>query len=104
LGSVGAKKTSHGNKLDNKPAEGYSLRNKSTKGVQKFGETTRGENKFGPGNQKIYSKKELEKTNSTYQKEKSGTKKSMHKWQTEQIRKHKENNGGQRPPLNRSDY
>ena len=95
---------SHGNKLDDKPAEGYTLRDKKTKEVKKYGETTRGEDKFGEGKQKRYSKKELEEKGVDYKKETNGTKKEMHKWQNEKIKNHKENNKGKRPDLNKSDY
>ena len=95
---------SHGNKLDDKPAEGYSLRDKKTGEVKKYGETTRGEDKFGEGKQKRYSKKELERKEVDYNKETSGTKKGMHKWQNEKIIEHKKANEGKRPDLNKSDY
>ena len=95
---------SHGNKLDDKPAEGYTLRDKRTREVKKYGETTRGEDKFGEGKQKRYSKKELDEKGVDYKKETDGTKKQMHKWQNEKIKDHKENNNGKRPDLNKSDY
>jgi hypothetical protein len=94
----------HGNKLDDKPAEGYTLRDKKTGEVKKYGETTRGEDKFGTGNQKRYTKKELKEKGVYYQKETSGTKKEMHRWQHEMIKKYKSNNKGDRPSLNKSDY
>ncbi|MDZ4814764.1 MAG: hypothetical protein SGI71_00690 [Verrucomicrobiota bacterium] len=72
--------------------------------MKKFGETTRGEDKFGSGKQKRYSKKYLKDNNLEYVKETSGTKKEMHKWQTEKIRDHKSNHGGNRPAFNKSDY
>ena len=103
LQSINAEKT-HGNKLDDKPAEGYTLRDKDTKKVKKYGETTRGEDRFGDGKQKRYTKKELKEKNVEYNKETSGTKKNMHKWQNEKIIEHKGNNGGERPDLNKSDY
>jgi hypothetical protein len=93
----------HGNKLDDKPAEGYSLQDRDTGAVQKYGETTRGEDKFGEGNQKRYSKDYLKKNNVDYVKEASGTKKDMHQWQHDKIVEHKEQTGS-RPPLNKSDY
>lgn len=101
---VFTQKPTHGNKLDDKPAEGYSLRDKPTGKVQKYGETTRGEDKFGQGKQRRYTKKELNEKNLEYNKETSGTKKKMHKWQTKKIREFKVNNNGKRPPLNKSDY
>lgn len=97
-------KNTHGNKLDDKPAERYSLRDRTTGEVKKHGETTRGEGKYGAGNQKRYSKKELKEKNLDYNKENSGTKKDMHKEQHEKILEHKKNNNGQRPELNKSDY
>ncbi|MDX2045473.1 MAG: polymorphic toxin-type HINT domain-containing protein, partial [Chitinophagaceae bacterium] len=97
------KSKTHGNKLDNKPAEGYSLKDRSTGEVQKFGETTRGERKFGSGNQKRYSKKYLKENNLDYVKETQGGKKTMHKWQNKKITDYKSNNG-KRPRLNKSDY
>jgi len=97
-------KKSHGNKLDDKPAERYSLRDRNTGEVKKHGETTRGEDKYGAGNQKRYSKKELREKNLDYVKENSGTKKEMHKEQHEKILEHKRNNNGKRPELNKSDY
>ncbi|MBT9484959.1 MAG: hypothetical protein IV095_10625 [Sediminibacterium sp.] len=94
----------HGNKLDDKPAEGYTLRDKKSGEVKKYGETTRGEDKYGKGGQKRYTKKELKERDVYYQKESSGTKKEMHKWQNEKIKEHKTNNNGKRPRLNKSDY
>lgn len=96
--------TSHGNKLDDKPAKRYTLRDKNTGDVQKHGETTLGEDKYGAGNQKRYNKKELNGTNSKYKKENSGTKKGMHGEQHQEILNHKENNNGDRPPFNKSEY
>ena len=103
-GVNGNGKKTHGNKLDDKPAEGYSLRDKKTGGVKKFGETTRGEDAFGAGKQKRYSKGYLKGKDLYYQKEISGTKKGMHKWQHDKIIDHKNNNKGDRPDLNKSDY
>jgi RHS repeat-associated protein len=94
----------HGNKLDDKPAEGYTLRDKKTGDVKKYGETTRGDDRYGAGNQKRYTKKELKEKDVYYQKETIGTKKEMHKWQHEKIKEHKSNNNGSRPSLNKSDY
>lgn len=99
-----ALKRSHGNKLDDKPAEGYTLRDRKTGEIKKYGETTRGEDTFGSGKQKRYSKKYLKENNVRYIKEVSGTKKDMHKWQHEKILDHKAQNGGQRPKMNKSDY
>jgi RHS repeat-associated protein len=95
---------SHGNKLDDKPAERYSLRDKNTTEVKKHGETTRGEDKNGQGNQKRYSQKELDEKNVDYKKENSGTKKDMHQEQHKEILEHKKNNNGQRPDFNKNDY
>ena len=96
-------KKTHGNTLNDKPAEGYTLRDRDGN-VQKYGETTRGEDKFGQGKQKRYTKKYLKENKLDYQKEKSGTKKEMHKWQHEKILEYKDLHGGTRPPLNKSDY
>ena len=96
--------SSHGNKLDDKPAEQYSLKDKKSKEVKKYGETTRGEDKFGSGNQKRYSQKELDRLGVDYNKEVSGTKKDMHKLQNKKIVDHKSKNNGKRPDLNKSDY
>lgn len=98
-----AKTKSHGNKLNNTPAEGYTLRNKSGD-IQKFGETTRGEAKFGVGQQKRYSRKFLKDHDLEYIVETSGNKIDMHRWQHLNILNYKMENGGQRPPLNKSDY
>ena len=43
-------------------------------------------------------------TNTEYKKLDSGTKTDMHKKQTELINEYKDENGGVRPPLNKSDY
>jgi len=99
-----AKSKSHGNKLDDNPAEGYTLKDKKTGDTKKYGETTRGEDKFGQGNQKRYSKKELNEKGVEYKKEVSGTKKEMHQWQNKKIVEHKNQNNGKRPDLNKSDY
>jgi hypothetical protein len=45
--SDAAKNATHGNKLDDKPAEAYTLRDRDTGEVKKFGETTRGEDRYG---------------------------------------------------------
>jgi hypothetical protein len=101
---VDVPKKTHGNKLDDKPAEGYTLEDRDDGTVKKYGETTRGEDAFGEGEQKRYSKKELKEKNVDYVKQESGTKKEMHRWQHEKIVEHKEKNGGKRPDLNKSDY
>ncbi len=97
-------KKEHGNKLNDKPAEGYTLRDKKTGEVKKYGETTRGEDRYGKGQQKRYSKNELEKKGVEYRKEERGTKKEMHQWQHNKINEHKGNNDGKRPDLNKNDY
>lgn len=99
-----ADKPANGNTLGDQPAEQYSLRDRKTGQVKKYGETTRGEDANGAGNQKRYSKKELKSNDVDYVKEASGTKKDMHKLQTQKIREYKSDNNGQRPPLNKSDY
>jgi RHS repeat-associated protein len=95
-----AEKT-HGNTLDDKPAEGYELRDKNTGEVKKYGETTRGEDKFGSGKQKRYTKKYLKENDLVYKKAKSGTKREMHQWQTKLIKGH-ESMTGSRPVLNKT--
>jgi len=92
-----AKEPVHGNNLNTtKPAEGYSLRDRDTGKVLKYGETTLGKSR--------YSSKYLEKHNAEMVFEAKGTKAEMHKWQNEKILKHKAENSGQRPPLNKSDW
>ena len=98
------KKGKHGNRKGLQRAEGYTLRDRTTGRIRKFGETTRGDRKFGSGKQRRYSKKFLDDNNLDYVKEKQGSKKAMHKWQNEKIVEHKNNNGGNRPDLNKSDY
>lgn len=94
----------HGNTLNDNPAEGYTLRDRDSTEVKKYGETTRGDDKFGSGKQKRYTKKYLKENNLYYKKEVSGTKKEMHQWQTQKIKEHKAQNNGKRPDLNKSDY
>ena len=99
--AAGAKKSGsnepHGNSLNTtKPAQGYSLRDRATGDVLKYGETTLGK--------KRYSEKFLNEIKADIHFEASGTKKEMHTWQHEKILDYKANNGGKRPPLNKSDY
>ncbi len=94
---------SHGNVLDDKPAEGYELRDKKTGEVKKYGETTRGEDKFGAGKQKRYTKKFLKEKDLVYKKVTSCTKKEMHQWQTKMIKAH-EAATGIKPGLNKTYY
>ncbi len=94
----------HGNKKGDQPAEQYRLEDKDTGDLQKYGETTQGELKYGPGNQKRYTQKELDRTNSRYVQENIGTKRDMHDIQNQKIKKHKDDNDGKRPPLNKSDW
>jgi len=98
------KASKHKNILNDTPAEGYTLKDKKNGEIKKYGETTRGEDEFGGGKQKRYSKKYLKDNNLRYEKEVSGTKKDMHKWQHEKILDYKAKNGGKRPLLNKSDY
>ncbi|MEZ4310013.1 MAG: FG-GAP-like repeat-containing protein [Polyangiaceae bacterium] len=87
----------HGNSLDSpSPARGYSLRDAKTGEVLKYGETTLGT--------KRYSKAFLEGMNARMKFEAVGTKRQMHQWQHQKILEYKAQNGGQRPPLNKSDY
>ena len=104
LANSQVKANTHGNTLDDKPAERYTLKDRQTGEVKKHGETSRGEDKYGAGNQKRYSKKYLKENDVDYVKENSGTKKDMHKEQHEKILEHKKNNNGKRPDLNKSDY
>ena len=94
----------HGNTLGDQPAELYCLECRRTGEVLKYGETTHGEDRYGVGNQKRYSTDYLEENNAEYKKLDSGTKTDMHKKQTELINEYKDENGGVRPPLNKSDY
>ena len=87
----------HGNSLNSpKPAEGYSLRDRDTGELLKYGETTR--------NTARYTQKELEMNNAEMVFEADGTKLEMHQWQNEKILEYKMQNGGNRPPLNKSDW
>ncbi|MFJ4347445.1 RHS repeat-associated core domain-containing protein [Pseudomonas sp. NPDC089401] len=87
----------HGNSLNStKPAIGYTLRNEDDHSVLKYGETTMGERR--------YTDKYLSDNNAYMQREASGSKREMHAWQHEKILEYKAQNGGQRPPLNKSDY
>jgi hypothetical protein len=89
--------TFHGNDLrTTKPATGYSLQDRNTGEVLKFGETTRGKAR--------YSKGYLQQHNAEFVEEANGTKREMHRWQTDQIRQYKQANGGNRPRLNKTDY
>ncbi len=91
------KKSNHGNSLDTtKPAQGYALRDKDTGEILKYGETTRGN--------KRYSSKYLTENNAYMDFQANGTKREMHDWQHEKILDYKYNNGGNRPPLNKSDW
>jgi RHS repeat-associated protein len=78
------------------PAQGYTLRNRSTGEILKYGETTRGEQR--------YSRSYLRQINAEMVIEVSGTKAEMHAWQHQKILEYKSSHGGQRPPLNKSDY
>ncbi|WP_019143026.1 SpvB/TcaC N-terminal domain-containing protein [Noviherbaspirillum massiliense] len=92
-----APKPLHGNNLNTtKPAQGYTLRNRDTGEILKYGETTRGTAR--------YSQKYLKDNNARMVFEAQGTKREMHQWQHEKILEYKTTNGGQRPPLNKSDY
>ena len=90
-------KSNHGNSLSTtKPAQGYILRNRDTQEILKYGETTRGNRR--------YTKKYLNETNSFMDFQVEGTKREMHDWQHEKILEYKAEHGGQRPPLNKSDW
>ncbi|WP_291826166.1 RHS repeat-associated core domain-containing protein [Marinobacter sp.] len=87
----------HGNSLDSKkPAIGYTLRQEDDHSVLKYGETTMGERR--------YTDKYLSDNNAYMQREESGSKREMHAWQHQKILEYKAQNGGKRPPLNKSDY
>jgi hypothetical protein len=87
----------HGNfKNSDLPAQGYTLRSRATGEVLKYGETARGEQR--------YSRSYLKQINAEMVIETSGTKAEMHVWQHQKIVEHKASHGGQRPPLNKSDY
>jgi hypothetical protein len=87
----------HGNSLKTtKPAEGYTLRDLDSGEVMKYGETTRGT--------KRYSQNYLKENNLEMQFEAKGTKKEMHDWQHDRILEYKNEYGGKRPPLNKSDW
>ncbi|QHM75524.1 putative deoxyribonuclease RhsA [Mixta theicola] len=89
--------SAHGNSHStDKPAEGYTLRDRDTGEVAKYGETTMGTSR--------YSQKYLDDNNVDMFFEAEGTKKEMHTWQHDKILEYKSNNGGKRPPLNKSDY
>jgi hypothetical protein len=87
----------HGNSLNStKPAQGYTLRDRNTNEVLKYGETTLGTAR--------YTKKYLEQINAEIKFEAEGTKAEMHKWQHDKIIEHMKQNGGKRPPLNKSTW
>ena len=78
------------------PAEGYTLRSRRTGEVLKYGETTRGPQR--------YSQKYLESVDTEILFEATGTKAQMYEWQHQRILEYEAAHGGQRPPLNKSDY
>ena len=87
----------HGNDLNSpRPTKGYSLRDRDTDEILKYGETTRGT--------KRYSQSYLKENNAEMLFEEQGSKREMHQWQHEQILEYKDQNGGNRPPLNKSDW
>jgi len=87
-------------KLNSRPAEKYNLRNRTTGETDKIGETVNGEFK---GKQKRYSQKYLDRENVDYVPENTGTKKTMHAEQHQDILDFKSKNG-RRPRLNKNDY
>ena len=90
-------KSNHGNSLSTtKPADGYVLRKRDDNRILKYGETTCGE--------KRYTKKYLNENNAYIDFQASGSKREMHDWQHKKILDYKENNSGNRPPLNKSDW
>ncbi|MGH2435352.1 MAG: RHS repeat-associated core domain-containing protein, partial [Pseudomonas sp.] len=87
----------HGNNLNSTaPAIGYTLRDSDSTEVMKYGETTRGKHR--------YTKQYLEDNNLIMREEAVGTKREMHAWQHQKILEYKAQNGGARPPLNKSDF
>ena len=87
----------HGNVKDSGlPAEGYTLRSRRTGEVLKYGETTRGPQR--------YSQKYLESVDTEILFEATGTKAQMYEWQHQRILEYEAAHGGQRPPLNKSDF
>jgi len=55
-------------------------------------------------NRPLWVQKFLQKNNAEMVFEAKGTKREMHQWQHRKIVEHKEEHGGSRPPLNKSDY
>ena len=93
------KQSTHGNSHDCcKKAYGYKLVDRDTGELLKYGETT----EDNPINR--YSQPYYESTNSRMVVMQTGTKKEMHEWQHLKILEYKAQNGGRRPPLNKSDY
>ena len=96
--------STHGNTLNDTPAECYGLYCRDTGEVKKYGETIHGEDRYGAGNQQRYSDDYLIKHNVDYKPIETGTKVDMHQLQHELIEEHKANNDGKRPDLNKNDY
>ncbi|WP_329956858.1 RHS repeat-associated core domain-containing protein, partial [Yersinia pseudotuberculosis] len=87
----------HNNDLDTEtPAKGYRLEDRDSGETLKYGETTQGDSR--------YSQKYLDENNADVIFMADGSKREMHKWQHDKILEYKANNGGRRPPLNKSDY
>ena len=104
LYSPDAVKSTHGNTLNDNPAECYGLHCRDTGDVKKYGETTHGEDKYGAGKQQRYSDYYLKENNVEYEQIETGTKQDMHQLQHQLIKDYKANNDGKRPDLNLNDY
>jgi RHS repeat-associated protein len=87
----------HGNDLSTAvPAQGYSLQDRTTGAILKYGETTLGTGRYTDAYLKAHNANMVFET--------SGTKKEMHKWQHDKIIEYMQQNGGNRPPLNKNNY
>jgi RHS repeat-associated protein len=75
---------------------GYSLRNIDTGELLKYGQTIDTASR--------YTKKYLDSINAELKIETSGTKQDVREWETNKINEYKNNNGGDRPPLNKNDH
>lgn len=83
------------------PAELYCLTYRRTGEPLKYGEITHGEDRYGAGNQKRYSTDEIEEMGVIYTPLEKGTKKEMHRKQTEMIKQYEKENG-KKPELNKT--
>jgi hypothetical protein len=83
----------HGNVLNDTPAECYGLYCRDTGELVKIGETTHGEVRYGSGSQRRYTGRQLDEMNAEYKKMVEGTKKEMYKKQIEEIEAYKQKHG-----------